>query len=101
MEIKFFKFKKNFGKKNLQLYPNFFWKLIVCLMLILVSFSFIFGYYLFIQVREEPTFPTEDMNKKQTPEKEKLGKVLEYFSDREKKSVEILNSPAPVVDPSL
>jgi hypothetical protein len=33
--------------------------------------------------------------------KDSLGKVLNYFSEKEKRSIEVLNSPAPVVDPSL
>ena len=31
----------------------------------------------------------------------RILKALDYFSAREEKSNEILNSPAPVVDPSL
>lgn len=101
MEIKFFKTKKNFKKKNLELNPDFFWKLIVLLVFILILFSFVFGYYLFTESRKDPIFSLEDINKKQAPEIEKTKKVLEYFSTQDKKSLEILNSPSPVVDPSL
>jgi len=38
---------------------------------------------------------------KETVKKERLEKVLEYFSTRETTSAEILNSPPLVVDPSL
>ena len=34
-------------------------------------------------------------------EKEKIKDVLEYFAEREKKSVEILNSKTSVIDPSI
>ena len=33
--------------------------------------------------------------------KEDIGKVLNYFSEREKKSTEIMNSLSPIADPSL
>lgn len=101
MQIKLFKTKKNFKKKNLELNPNFYWKLIICLTFILAFVSFTFGYYFFIRIKEEPTFSAENTNKKQVIEKERLEKVLEYFSTRKETSREILNSPVPVVDPSL
>jgi magnesium-transporting ATPase (P-type) len=101
MKINFFKTKKNFKKKNLDLNSNFYWKIIVGTVFLLVLSSFVFGYYTFLGVKEDSISSGETFLKKRSIEKERLEKVLEYFSLREKKSVEILSSPTPIVDPSI
>lgn len=101
MKINFFKTKKNFKKKDFKLNPNFYWKIIVCMVFLLTLSSFVFGYYIFRQIREESDYLNDNLNKKQLIDKEKLDQVLENFSLREQKSIEIINSPTPVVDPSL
>lgn len=99
--INLFKTKKNFKKKHLELNPGFYWKLIIGVTFVLIFFSFLFGYYVFSEVKKDSISPLSNVIKKQPIEKERLDKVLEYFSAREKKSAQILNSPSPVVDPSL
>ncbi|HEV7702408.1 MAG TPA: hypothetical protein VGO63_03145 [Candidatus Paceibacterota bacterium] len=101
MNINFFKTKKDFKKKSSELNPGFYWKFIVCLAVALTTISFIFGYYMFLSVRDEPASEFENFTKRQPIEKERLEKVLDNFSLREKKSALILNSPSKVVDPSL
>lgn len=101
MQIKFFKTKKHFRKKRSEPDPNFFWKLIVLLVCVIIICSFAFGYYLFVQVKDEATSSTLDSNRKQPIEKERMDKILENFSIRENKSKEIINSPTLIVDPSL
>ncbi|MDE2399537.1 MAG: hypothetical protein KGL67_00785 [Patescibacteria group bacterium] len=101
MKINFLKPKKNFKKKNLELNSNFYWKIIMFSVFILTAVSFVFGYYMFVQVKDEASSSAGNVNQKQPIEKQRLEKVLDIFSAREKKSNEILNSPAPVVDPSL
>ena len=101
MNIDFLKKKKNFKKKNLELSPSFYWKLIVLLVFILILASFTFGYYLFNKTREESVLTPGNLNRKQIIEKGRIEKVLGYFSLRQKKSIEILNSPTSIVDPSL
>lgn len=101
MQIKFFKTKKNFKKKNLELNPYLYWKLIVLSAIILTTGAFVFGYYTFIQTQEDSTDSIKNSINKKPIEKERIEKVLDYFSLREKKSVQIINSPSPVVDPSL
>ena len=100
MEIKFFKKQKSFKKHASGLKPSFFWKLIVYLAFILIIGSFVFGYYLFTQINKESVLP-EVSSSRGIIKKEQLKKVLDYFEARKIKSVEILNSPSPVVDPSL
>lgn len=101
MKITLFKTKTSFKKKALAPEPGFYWKLVILLVFILILLSFIFGYYMFKKAIDESTVSIENINKKQPVQKEKIQKVLEYFSLREKKSNDILNSNIIVVDPSL
>ena len=102
--IKFFKKEKNFIKEqeDFWLNINFYWKLAVLVMFVVVFISFSFGYYFFMQTDQEPILETSGASVQVgTVKKERINKVLEYFSIRNQKSDQILNSPAPVVDPSL
>ena len=100
--MQLFKKQNNFRKENFQFNLNPFWKLSVFVVLFFVIFSFFFGYYLFVQVNQEPVLSITSYDR-QIPmiKKDRLDKTLNYFSERGKKSAEILNSPSPVVDPSL
>jgi hypothetical protein len=102
MKINFFKKENNFKKKDFSFNTNFYWKLAVAVASVGVLWAFFFGYNLFMQINQESSFlsanpgtqiPTVDQNR--------LNKDLNYFSDRQRKSADILNSPSPVVDPSL
>ena len=102
METKFFKKEKSFKKESLGLNLNFYWKLAVYFIFLVILFSFFFGYYFFKQINEEPVWEADgDNSQVETIRKEKIEKVLEYFSLRKQKSNQILNSPAPIIDPSL
>ena len=100
MKIKFFKKEKSF-KKDLLPNPSIYWKFaVIGVFLTVVTFS-IFGYYLFLKTSKESEIPIEEVGQKiGKVDKEKIQKILEYFSLREQKSEEILNSPAPIIDPS-
>ena len=104
MEIKFFKKEKSFkkDKESLWLNMNLYWNGAVCLIFIVVILSFFLGYYLFMQINKEPMRETTNNSPQiQTIKKERINKALQYFSTKEQKSNQILNSPAPVIDPSL
>lgn len=104
MQIKFFKKEKNFkkDKESLWLNINLCWKLAVGFMFLVLLLSFLFGYYLFRQISQEPLASSKDTSSKvETASKERINRVLKYFSAREQKSNKILNYPASVVDPSL
>jgi cell division protein FtsW (lipid II flippase) len=102
IKINLFKKEKSFKKKDFTFHSNFYWRIILLCTTIIIILSFIFSYNLYIQISEEPVLPIEN-NDGQFPlvNKDRIDKVLNYFSEREKKSIEILNSPASVVDPSL
>ncbi|KKT01101.1 MAG: hypothetical protein UV76_C0002G0014 [Candidatus Nomurabacteria bacterium GW2011_GWA2_43_15] len=102
MKIKIPKIKKSFRKGGFHTNPNISWEIVLCLALALILASFVSGFYLFTQVSRESFLPIADSDK-QVPmvDENRLEKVLDYFSERENKSAGILNSPIPVVDPSL
>ncbi len=105
MKIIFFKKEINLKKEkeSLWLNVNLFWKFAVCFMFAVVFLALLFGYYLFMQINQKypVTSPSGTSNQIQIIKKERIDKVLESFSLREQKSSQILNSPAPVADPSL
>ena len=100
--IKFFKKEKNFEKKRLGLNLYFFWKLAVGFMFVSALVSLFFGYYLFGQINKETVLGQGGVSGKvETVKKERISKVLEYFSSRKQKTNQILTFPPTVVDPSL
>lgn len=102
MKINFLEKKNSFIKKDFIFRPGFYWRIILLCAFIIISLSFLFSYYLFIQVSQESVLlSTNNSGELQLVNKDNLEKTLNYFSEKEKKSEEILNSPVPVVDPSL
>ena len=101
MNLKFFKKKKKFRKGGSGVKPNLYWKYILYVTFFLIIGSFVFGFYFFMKTNEQLTLPTIKTSKKETIKKERLNDVLKYFTEREKKSTEILNTPSPIIDPSL
>jgi len=100
--IKFFKKEKNFEKKRLGLNLYFFWKLAVGFMFVSALVSLFFGYYLFGQINKETVLSSgATSGKVDTVKKERIEKVLEYFSLRKKTSNKIMTYPPAIVDPSL
>ena len=101
MEIKFLKRKKKFKKGGLGIKPDLYWRYILYVTFALILLSCVFGLYLFMKINNESASPVINISGENSIKKERIDKVLEYFSEREKKSIEILNSPSPIVDPSL
>lgn len=105
MQLKFFKInikKNNIKKENFQPNPNLYWKIILYTIFLLILISFAFGFYFFTRTNKEMISLDENIKKQsEIVQKDRIEKVLEYFSERENKSAIILNSASPVVDPSL
>jgi len=102
MKIDFLKKRNNFNKRKSSINPSLYWKLIILITFIAIVLASVFGYYLFTKINQETVLPTvSDTNQVGTVNKDLIEKVLNYFSEREQKSTQIINSPAPVVDPSL
>ena len=101
MQIKFFKKEKKFKKGGSSLNLNLYWKLAIYFMFVTALLAFFFGLYLFMKINNEPVISSGATGEQiETVKRERIEKVLEYFSERKKKSIEILNFPSPVVDPS-
>ena len=102
MKTKFFKIKKIFKKENFEINPDIYWRVVVIVFLLLTIASFVFAYNLFVQINDGDISSTQNNSEKVgNKEKGKIEDALNYFSEREKKSTEILNSSSSIVDPSL
>jgi hypothetical protein len=102
LKLKFLKTKKDFRKKTSVINPYIYWNFVLYITFVLIMASFIFGFLLFIKTnRESPVQAVDTSGQIGIVKKERINKVLKYFSERKQKATEILNSPSPVVDPSL
>ncbi|MBP9715137.1 MAG: hypothetical protein KBD52_01445 [Candidatus Pacebacteria bacterium] len=102
MKIKFPKIKKVFKKQDFTIYPGFYWKILLAASFVLISISFLFSLLVFLKINKETIVSPEELDlQTQTVKHERIDNVLKYFKEREKKTNEILNSPAIVIDPSL
>lgn len=102
MKIQLFQKRNNFKKKDFILNSNLYWKIIVSIAFVFILGSFVFGFRLFLQINQEFSMPETNGNVQgRLINKDRITKVLNYFSEKEKKTAEILNSSIPVVDPSL
>jgi len=101
MKIDFLKNKKKFKKGGSGIKPDRYWRCIICITFILIVFFLVFGWYFFEQTSRGLTPSISSTSEQEIKEEEKIGKALQYFKIRENKSVEILNSPSPIIDPSL
>ncbi len=102
MKIDFLKKNNSFKKKNFSFNPSLYWRFALVVVFSLLVIACIFGYSLFVGTDQESIQPAlSDGSKAIKVDIDRIDKALNYFSDRETKSNQIINSPAPVVDPSL
>ncbi len=102
IKIDFLKKKKVFKKNNIQPDPNIYWMGVFYMSLALIFLAFIFGFYLFVKInREESPLPFDGDERLMKISKDRIERSLQVFREREDASNTIINSPAPVVDPSL
>lgn len=102
MKIEIFKNKKKFKKGGFHTNPNIGWELVLGVAAVLTIASISFGVYLFIETNKKFTTPdTDGSSEVKIVKKDRIEKVLEYFSLREQRSAAILISPSPIIDPSI
>lgn len=101
MQIKFFKKKNNYQKESLSPNVGLYWKLAVCFIFLVIFALLFFGYVFFKKINLEPVFSNSGNKQVETIKKDRIDKVLEYFSIRETISDQTINSLAPVIDPSF
>jgi len=82
--------------------PNVYWDFILLLAFLLFVFYVVTGFLLFKNVNSKISLPADgsSVDASLAPG-ERVEKTLEYFRERENKSIETINSPSPVIDPSL
>ena len=101
MRLKFFKREKKLKKGGFHTNPDISWEIVLYLAFALIVASFVFGFFLLKEIGKEPgASELSGRGQAKIIEKERIDRALDYFAEREKKSVEILNSPSPIVDPS-
>lgn len=102
IDLNFLKPKKVFKKDNFVINPNIYWRIVICIGLVVVFSSLGYGFYLFKSISQEPEVPESNVvNNAKKISKERFEKIEQYFYSREKKSLEILNSPLLIKDPSV
>ena len=104
MKIQLFKKQIKFShSKWTKIKPELHWRIAIWGFFVLLIISFSIGAYLFIRESKAINSLSFDNTKTSlnTDGLERIQKVLSMFSEREKKSAEILSSPSIFSDPSL
>ena len=104
MKINFPKFKKEkkLTKDNTNVNVNFYWKLLLYAFLLFLVSSVAFGFYVFSNTNKEPVLSDTIISKQNDKVKQsRVDNVFNYFTEKTKKTDDILNSTVSVVDPSL
>lgn len=101
MQINFLK-KTNQFKHDMQtINIRKHWTIILYVLFALILCSFVFGFYIFTKEGQDTSSDINVLTKTHNKiSREKLQNILNIFSDREKKSAEILNTIPAVMDPS-
>jgi hypothetical protein len=102
MKIEIFKNKKKFKKGGFHTNPNIGWEIILVVAAVLTIASISLGVYLFLDTNKKfTTYELDGSSAIKIVKKDRIEKVLEYFAVREQRSRDILNSPSPIIDPSI
>lgn len=102
MNLNFLKFEKKFKKKEHQPDPDFYWRILFSVAVVLMLAGLVFGMFLFIKINQEDfSVSLGASGEGQKINKDRIGKVLQYFTDRQDKSKDILVMPSPRRDPSI
>ncbi|MBY0376468.1 hypothetical protein K2P96_00645 [Patescibacteria group bacterium] len=103
MKLEFFKKKaKVFKKGGFHTNPDVAWEIVVYLALALIIAVLAYSIFFFRDIDKGFSVPDTDVTEQsKAVGKDRIDKVLKFFSDREDKTNQILSSPAPFVDPSL
>ena len=102
MDLKFLKFEKKFKKKEHQPDPDFYWRIIFGVTAVLVLSGVVFAGYLMKQINQQDfSLSLEYGGEARKISNDRIDKVLQYFTNRENKSKDILVLPSPKRDPSI
>ncbi len=104
MQIKLLKTKNKFSHSVWsKMNPLMHWHIALCLIAAMILLSFSFGFYLFTENNGEiNTNSVEDSGYAANSfSLNRIQKILNIFSEREKKSENILNTLSTILDPSI
>jgi len=101
LNFKFIKKEKKFKKNEVSLNSNFFWKIVLYLFFAIMLGSFIFSLFMYRKINTLTSKSDINVDSPNMIKMERINNALNYFKSREEKSVEIINSPSLIVDPSL
>lgn len=102
IKIKFFKKSHSFRKNPGEINPYPYWSFIFFLGFFLTITAFVFGFLLFKKINKEfISSPIPATEQAKAIDKERIAKVLEYFSAKKQESMRILHLSSGVIDPSL
>lgn len=102
MKLEFPKRKKVFKKGGSVGNPNIYWNLILLFVFVFFVFHVVAGYLLFRGVNAKTSLPANDSaTDAALPPRERIENALQYFREKENKSNQTINSPSPIIDPSL
>jgi hypothetical protein len=103
LKLDFLKIKKQkkFKKKSIEIDVNFYWKILLYVSLLIIIASFVYGILLFLKTNKDFKLPeAQTSSQLEKVKKDRINKILDYFSQKEKKSQDILELPSGVIDPS-
>ncbi len=102
MKLKFPKRKKVIKKKNENIRPDFYWRIILNTAFVFAVLFVVFAYFSFIRITKSPAISEEEANlNNPSISRQRIDNALKYFENRREKSDYIISSPSPVVDPAL
>lgn len=102
MKFPNFKRQKNFRKGGFHTNPDVCWEIVIYVAFVVTIGVLIYGVYLFHQIDKNFSAPDLDASKElHSVNQDRINQDLQFFSARDAKSLQILTSPAPFVDPSL
>jgi hypothetical protein len=101
MQIKFPKFKRSFKKGGIHNSPDIYWDIIQLVSLLIILASMVYGFFLFRTINDAFNQTNNNVSDKNTAvNKDRIESALKVFEIKEKTSLDIINSPSPIIDPS-
>ena len=101
IDLKIFSHKKHFKKRGASIKPHLYWRYILIFTFVLALLLCAFGWYLFIKVDRASNLPQINLDKQGEINETRILEALDYSKKKQEKSLDILNSPSPIVDPSI
>ncbi|MEK7179852.1 MAG: hypothetical protein AAB706_00065 [Patescibacteria group bacterium] len=94
--------KKTFHYVHGQFHPRHDWSILIVIFFIIISFGFIFNFYLFLRIAAGDIFRTEtEAVKVETLDREAIQGMVNLFKERARLLEELKSNPIEIPDPLL